>query len=101
MTIAQDSQLRLQLDEVDMIAYANDSDPICSFYYDDGLDSNATIERARDFVHRVNVHDQVIDALDYFFNIMHDYEDSVRKGYVKHAMDLARAALAAGKGSPV
>ena len=34
----------------------------------------------------------------YFFNIMHDYQSSVRKGYVKHAMDLARAAIAVAKG---
>ena len=44
---------------------------------------------------------QLLEALDYFFNIMHDYPSSVRKGYVKHAMDLARAALSSAKGSPV
>ena len=43
----------------------------------------------------------LFDALDYFFNIMHDYQCSVRKGYVKHAMDLARAALATAKGGRV
>ena len=38
------------------------------------------------------------DALEYFFNIMHDVESSRRKGYIKHAMDQARAALAVAKG---
>jgi hypothetical protein len=44
---------------------------------------------------------ELLDALDYFFNIMHDYQSSRRKGYVKHALDKARAAIAraTGKGS--
>ena len=33
------------------------------------------------------------DALEYFFNIMHDYESSRHKGYIKAALDMARAAL--------
>ena len=33
-------------------------------------------------------------ALDYFFNIMHDYESSRRKGYIQLAMEQTRAALA-------
>jgi hypothetical protein len=37
-------------------------------------------------------------ALEYFFNIMHDYDSSRRKGYVRLAMDHARAALAKAKG---
>jgi|SRR5579875_186674 len=37
-------------------------------------------------------------ALEYFFNIMHDYESSLRKGYVKHAMEEARTVLAMAKG---
>ena len=41
---------------------------------------------------------QLFDALEYFFNMLHDYQSSVRKGYVKHAMDLARSALAAAEG---
>lgn len=40
-------------------------------------------------------------ALMYFFNIMHDYECSVRKGYVKLAFDMARDALAKAKGGAV
>jgi hypothetical protein len=36
--------------------------------------------------------------LENFFNIMHDYQSSIRKGYVTHAMDMARAALAKAKG---
>ena len=37
------------------------------------------------------------EALEYFYNIMHDYECSARKGYVKHAFAMARAALAKAK----
>ena len=36
---------------------------------------------------------ELLTALEYFFNIMHDYQSSVRKGYVKHALDLARTAI--------
>lgn len=35
----------------------------------------------------------MLETLEYFFNIMHDYQSSTRKGYVKHAMDLARVAI--------
>ena len=41
------------------------------------------------------------EALEYFFNIMHDYESSVRKGYVKLAFEMARAALAKAKGGAI
>jgi hypothetical protein len=37
-------------------------------------------------------------TLEHFFNIMHDYESSMRKGYVAHAMDMARVALAEARG---
>ena len=36
---------------------------------------------------------ELLTALEYFFNIMHDYPSSRRKGYVKQAMDNARAAI--------
>jgi hypothetical protein len=39
----------------------------------------------------------LFDALEYFFNTMHDYQSSVRKGYVKFALDKARAAIAKAK----
>jgi len=44
---------------------------------------------------------ELLGALHYFFNIMHDYESSRRKGYVKHALDKARGAItrATGKAS--
>ncbi len=35
----------------------------------------------------------LFEALEYFFNIMHDYESSRQKGYVKAALDMARVAL--------
>jgi hypothetical protein len=38
-------------------------------------------------------------ALEYFFNIMHDYDSRRRKGYIRLAMEQARAALA--KAGPV
>jgi len=38
------------------------------------------------------------EALEYFFNIMHDYPSSRQKGYVKFAIDQARAALAKADG---
>lgn len=38
------------------------------------------------------------EALEYFFNIMHDYESSRRKGYIRAAFDKARAALARADG---
>ncbi len=41
---------------------------------------------------------ELLDALEIFFNIMHDYESSLEKGYVTLAMDMARAALATAKG---
>jgi hypothetical protein len=44
---------------------------------------------------------ELYDALENFFNIMHDYESSLSKGYVGHAMDLARAALTSAKGAAI
>ena len=40
-------------------------------------------------------------ALMYFFNIMHDYESSRRKGYVRFALDQSRTALEKAKGGPI
>jgi len=44
---------------------------------------------------------QLLEALTYFFNIMHDYPSSLRKGYVTQALDKARTVinLATGKAS--
>ncbi len=44
---------------------------------------------------------ELLEALRYFFNIMHDYDSSMRKGYVKLAMDMARSAIAKAKGTPL
>ena len=41
------------------------------------------------------------EALHYFFNIMHDYQCSVRKGYVKLALEMARSALEKAKGGAI
>ncbi len=97
MNAEQNKTLQLQLDEVDMIAYASDTEAVCSFYYDDSIDSDKSIERAQEIVRRVNVHARVVYALEYFFNIMHDYDSSVEKGYVKYAFELAREALTEAK----
>ena len=35
----------------------------------------------------------LFEALEYFFNIMHDYENSRRKGYIRAALEKSRAAL--------
>jgi hypothetical protein len=43
----------------------------------------------------------LFEALRYFFNIMHDYESSRRKGYVKFALEMARQALAKAKGGAI
>ena len=39
-------------------------------------------------------------ALEHFFNIMHDYESSVEKGYVQQAMKQAEAAIESATGRP-
>ena len=41
------------------------------------------------------------EALQYFFNIMHDYQCSERKGYVKLALEMARSALEKAKGGAI
>ena len=40
-------------------------------------------------------------ALMYFFNIMHDYPSSLRKGYVRLALDQSRTALEKAKGGAI
>ena len=41
------------------------------------------------------------EALQFFFNIMHDYQCSLRKGYVKLAFEMARSALEKAKGGAI
>ena len=41
---------------------------------------------------------ELLSVLEYLSNIMHNYECSVRKGYVEHALALARAAIASARG---
>jgi hypothetical protein len=54
--------------------------------------------RGQQLVHLADAAADLFDALEYFFNIMHDYECSVRKGYVQLALEQARTALAKAKG---
>lgn len=44
---------------------------------------------------------ELFEALEYFFNIMHDYPSSVRKGYVTLAFEKARTALTKAKGGAI
>lgn len=65
------------------------------------LDGDATDEqeaRGLELVYLADAAPDLFDALDYFFNIMHDYESSLKKGYVECAMEQARNALATAKG---
>src|ERR1035437_7100197 len=62
--IPMTTPLQLQLDEVDMIAYASETQPVCSFYHDDCIDSDLPVQRARTIVHRVNAHEQMLKALE-------------------------------------
>jgi hypothetical protein len=43
----------------------------------------------------------LFEALEYFFNIMHDYKCSIGKGYVTLAFQKARQALAKAKGGAI
>jgi hypothetical protein len=58
-------------------------------------------ERGQQLVTLADAAPDLFDALDYFFNIMHDYESSVKKGYVEHALKKSRDALAKAKGQCV
>lgn len=45
-----------------------------------------------------NAAGELLGALEYFYNIMRDYRSSLRKGYVKLAIERAGQALANAKG---
>jgi len=65
------------------------------------LDGTATEEQESRGQQLVNLADAAPDlfyALDYFFNVMHDYQSSVEKGYVENALEKSRNALAKAKG---
>jgi hypothetical protein len=68
------------------------------------LDGTATPEqeaRGQQLVHLADAAPDLFDALEYFFNIMHDYQSSRRKGYVKRALEMARSALTKAKGGAI
>jgi hypothetical protein len=68
------------------------------------LDGTATEEqeaKGQQIVSLANPAPELLDALDYFFNIMHDYQSSLQKGYVKQALQKARRAIAKAKGDCV
>jgi hypothetical protein len=76
---------------------------------DGGVDSIGdfkTRELAEEILLRINppakaAASQLLGALEYFFNIMHDYPSSARKGYVKFALNQARAAILKATGRAV
>jgi hypothetical protein len=73
MPTAQKLPLYLLLDEVEMIAYANETEPVSSFYYDDNLDSDTAVERARNIVRRINVYDALLAALELAERQLYEY----------------------------
>jgi len=76
---------------------------------DGGVDAIAdfkTRELAEETLFRINppiksAAPQMLEALEYFFNIMHDYRSSASKGYVRYALDQARAAILKATGRSV
>lgn len=68
------------------------------------LADTATTEqenRGQDLVRLADAAPALFEALLYFFNIMHDYESSRCKGYVIHALHIARSALENAKGGAI
>lgn len=100
MPTVQKLPLHRLLDEVEMIAYARESEPVCSFYYDDNLDSDTTVERARDIVRRVNVHDTLLAALELAERQLYEYcaADDGRDKDSHLALKAARRAIAQATG---
>ena len=64
-------------------------------------DENRPVEEQEANARLIAASLELYDALEYFFNIMHDHESSLQKGYVQHAMDMARAALESAKGRAI
>jgi hypothetical protein len=100
MPTVQKLPLHLVLDEVEMIAYASETEPVCSFYYDDSLESDTTVERARDIVRRINVHDALLAALDLAERQLSEYcaGDDGRDKDSRFALKAVRRAIAHGTG---
>jgi hypothetical protein len=100
MPTVQKHPLHLLLDEVEMIAYASETDPVCSFYYDDSLDSDTTLERARYIVRRINVHDALLAALELAERQLYEYcaADDGRDRDSHLALKAARRAIAQATG---
>jgi hypothetical protein len=69
--------------------------------YADYPDSNLGVPQAYEFpanARLIAAAPELLAALEYFYNIMRDYRSSVEKGYVKHALDMARDAIAKVEG---
>ena len=56
-------------------------------------------QRGQELVTLANAAPKLLAALENFFNLMHDYECSVRKGYVRAAMQQSREVIMQAKGA--
>ena len=68
------------------------------------LEGDATAEeeaREQELVRLADAAPKLFDALEFFFNIMHDYASSLEKGYIELALDMARDALNEAKGEAI
>lgn len=63
-----------------------------------GTATSTQERRGQEIATLANAGPELLEAIEYFFNIMHDYESSVRKGYVTHALEKAREAIERAKG---
>jgi hypothetical protein len=69
---------------------------------DAALLDDATAEqeaRGQELVQLADAAPKLFEALHYFFNITHDYENSLERSYVELALKMARDALAEAKGT--
>jgi len=86
-----------ETDTLDWEQYEGNAFPINQITIRDA-DGNEVAEWLSDELRASLAGNDLLEALEYFFNIMHDYESSQRKGYVKLALDQAQAAIAKAKG---
>jgi hypothetical protein len=93
MPTVQKLPLHLLLDEVEMIAYARETEPVCFFYFDNSFNSDAPVERARDIVLRINVHDALLAALKFALPFMEDLANSSDNKGERRAAKLMREAI--------
>ena len=64
-------------------------------------DENLSAGKQEQYAKLIAAAPDLYAALEFFFNIMHDYSSSARKGHVKFALQQARQALARAKAGAV